>query len=99
MRRVSLLFIMLVFMAGLCRMRKESRSALLASKKAIDENKLSNREELLRSSAVREKQDLNEKVTYVIPQAPHATFFSYMMAVKMHSWMLAIMLRRPYSGQ
>lgn len=47
------------------RMRKESRGALLASKRTIDANKVSNREELLGSSAVREKQDLNEKVTYV----------------------------------
>lgn len=46
-------------------MRRESRAALLTSKKAIDAGKLSNREELLRSSAVRDKQDLNEKVTYV----------------------------------
>lgn len=46
-------------------MRKESRNALLMSKRAVDAGKLSNRDELLRSSVVREKQDLNEKVTYV----------------------------------
>ena len=46
-------------------MRKEMRSALLTSKKAIDAGVLSNREELLKSSAVKEKQSLNEKVTYV----------------------------------
>lgn len=44
--------------------KKEARAALLASKRAIDANQLSNRDELLRSSAVREKQDLNEKVAY-----------------------------------
>lgn len=43
-------------------LKKESRAALLASKRAIDAQGASNREELLRSSAVREKQDLNEKV-------------------------------------
>ncbi|KAI0346703.1 Sec20-domain-containing protein, partial [Trametopsis cervina] len=42
--------------------RKESRVALLASKRAIDAKKVSNREELFRSNAVREKQDLHEKV-------------------------------------
>ena len=43
-------------------LRRDSRNALLASKRAIDATSLSNRDELLRSSAVREKQDLNEKV-------------------------------------
>ncbi|CAL1699491.1 unnamed protein product [Somion occarium] len=43
-------------------LRKETRSAVLTSKRAIDANRQSNREELLRSSAVREKQNLNEKV-------------------------------------
>ncbi|KAI0090487.1 Sec20-domain-containing protein [Irpex rosettiformis] len=42
--------------------RKESRGALLTSKRAIDAKRTSNREELFRSNAVREKQDLNEKV-------------------------------------
>jgi protein transport protein SEC20 len=46
-------------------MKKESRAALLASKRAIDASGTSNREELLRSSAVKEKQDLNEKVACV----------------------------------
>ncbi|KAL4249862.1 Sec20-domain-containing protein [Abortiporus biennis] len=46
----------------LARLRKDSRSALLVSKRAIDANSLSNREELLQSSAMKEKQDLNEKV-------------------------------------
>ncbi|KAK7678316.1 hypothetical protein QCA50_018664 [Cerrena zonata] len=45
------------------KLRREARTAVLTSKRAIDSNKQSNREELLRSSAVREKQDLNEKVT------------------------------------
>ena len=39
------------------------RAAVLASKRAIDSQQLSRREELLRSSAVREKQTLNEKGT------------------------------------
>lgn len=39
--------------------------ALLASKRAIDAKKVSNREELFRSNVVREKQDLHEKVAYV----------------------------------
>ena len=47
--------------------RKESRAALLASKRAIDANALSNREELLRSTVVREKQDLHEQVACVRP--------------------------------
>ncbi|EPT00578.1 hypothetical protein FOMPIDRAFT_1162936 [Fomitopsis schrenkii] len=50
------------FRADLASLKKETRAALLASKRAIDANQLSNRDELLRSSAVREKQDLNEKV-------------------------------------
>ncbi|OCH87234.1 hypothetical protein OBBRIDRAFT_796412 [Obba rivulosa] len=49
--------------ATLASLKKDARSALLASKRAIDTNQLSNREELLKSSAMREKQDLNEKVT------------------------------------
>lgn len=51
------------FRRALKSMRKEMRAAVLASKKVIDANQLSNREELLRSSAVKEKQTLNEKVT------------------------------------
>ena len=46
-------------------LKKETRAALLSSKRAIDAKQVSNRDELLRSSAVREKQDLNEKVAYV----------------------------------
>ncbi|KAI0703494.1 Sec20-domain-containing protein [Cytidiella melzeri] len=41
---------------------KESRAALLASKRAIDVKRMSNREELFQSKALREKHDLNEKV-------------------------------------
>ncbi len=44
------------------RLRKDTRAALLASKRAIDATASSNRDELLQSSAVRETQDLNEKV-------------------------------------
>ncbi|KAI0763123.1 Sec20-domain-containing protein [Trametes elegans] len=51
------------FKATLTRLRKDMRAAVLASKRAIDSQRLSKREELLRSSAVREKQTLNEKVT------------------------------------
>ncbi|KZT07077.1 uncharacterized protein LAESUDRAFT_736621 [Laetiporus sulphureus 93-53] len=50
------------FHAALTSLKKDARAALLASKKAIDSNQLSNREELLRSSAVKEKQNLSEKV-------------------------------------
>ncbi|PSR76589.1 hypothetical protein PHLCEN_2v8347 [Hermanssonia centrifuga] len=50
------------FREGLARLRKDTRAALLASKRAIDATASSNRDELLRSSAVRETQDLNEKV-------------------------------------
>ena len=41
------------------------RAAVLASKRAIDAQQTSRREELLRSSVVQEKQSLNEKVTCV----------------------------------
>ncbi|OSX61005.1 hypothetical protein POSPLADRAFT_1057949 [Postia placenta MAD-698-R-SB12] len=51
------------FRAALVSLKKDTRAALLASKRAIDSKQVSNRDELLRSSAVREKQDLNEKVT------------------------------------
>lgn len=44
------------------------RAAVLISKRTIDAQQSSRREELLRSSAVREKQTLNEKVTYVSPK-------------------------------
>ncbi|GJE85493.1 Sec20-domain-containing protein [Phanerochaete sordida] len=46
----------------LASMRKESRAALLASKRAIDASGTSNREELLRSAAVNEKQNFSEQV-------------------------------------
>ncbi|KAL1949231.1 hypothetical protein VTO73DRAFT_11037 [Trametes versicolor] len=51
------------FKDSLSRLRKDMRAAVLASKRAIDSQQVSRREELLRSSAVREKQTLNEKVT------------------------------------
>ncbi|KAI0349700.1 Sec20-domain-containing protein [Trametes cingulata] len=51
------------FKATLARLKKDMRAAVLASKRAIDLQQASRREELLRSSAVREKQTLNEKVT------------------------------------
>jgi len=46
----------------LASLRRDGRAALLASKRAIDSQSLSQREELLRSSVLKEKQDLNEKV-------------------------------------
>jgi protein transport protein SEC20 len=50
------------------RMTRDARAALLASKRTIDSQSLSQREELFRSSAAREKgPDANEKVTYVHP--------------------------------
>lgn len=42
-------------------LRKDARAALLSSKRAIDSQSMSQREELLRSSVLNEKQDLNEK--------------------------------------
>ncbi|KAI0760180.1 Sec20-domain-containing protein [Fomes fomentarius] len=51
------------FQASLARLRKDMRAAVLTSKRTIDAQQSSRREELLRSSAVREKQTLNEKVT------------------------------------
>ncbi|KAL7277341.1 hypothetical protein ACG7TL_009199 [Trametes sanguinea] len=51
------------FKSTLIRLRKDMRAAALSSKRAIDAQQLSRKEELLRSSAVREKQSLNEKVT------------------------------------
>ena len=64
--RVSFSVYPITPMYHLYSMKQESRAALLASKRAIDAQGLSNREELLRSSAVREKQDLNEKVACVL---------------------------------
>ncbi|KAA1472066.1 Sec20-domain-containing protein [Dentipellis sp. KUC8613] len=49
------------FKATLTGLRKEFRSALLTSKRAIDTNNASKREELLRSSVMREKQTSSEK--------------------------------------
>ncbi|KAH9855337.1 Sec20-domain-containing protein [Lenzites betulinus] len=51
------------FKTTLASLRKDMRAAVLASKRAIDSQQVSRREELLRSSAVSEKQTLNEKVT------------------------------------
>lgn len=47
------------------RLRKESRAAMLTSKRAIDAQSNSLREELLRSSAIKEKHTLNKKSPYV----------------------------------
>ena len=47
-------------------LKKETRTALLASKRNMDAMSISNREELLRSSAILEKKDPNEKVTFVL---------------------------------
>ncbi|RDB29796.1 Protein transport protein sec20 [Hypsizygus marmoreus] len=47
----------------LSELRRDSRAALLASKRAIDSQSKSQREELLASAAATEKQSSNEKVT------------------------------------
>jgi protein transport protein SEC20 len=44
-------------------LRRDARAALLESKRIIDSLSRSRREELLTSSAVSEKRNLNEKVT------------------------------------
>jgi protein transport protein SEC20 len=55
------------------RLRRDTRATLLASKKAIDSKNARNaREELFHSSAVKEKQSLGEKVTYVVQFASRA---------------------------
>ncbi|KAJ7512673.1 Sec20-domain-containing protein [Mycena galericulata] len=51
------------FNEDLARLRRDARSALLASKRTIDSLGNSHREELLNPSSVSEKRDLNEKVT------------------------------------
>ncbi|KAG5644709.1 hypothetical protein DXG03_007932 [Asterophora parasitica] len=48
---------------GLTQLRKDFRTALLTSKRAIDSQSKSQRDELLASSAVIEKRNSNEKVT------------------------------------
>ncbi|KAG5730096.1 hypothetical protein E4T56_gene1862 [Termitomyces sp. T112] len=50
------------FQSDLARLRRDSRAALLASKRAIDSQRRFQREELLASSAVTEKANLNEKI-------------------------------------
>ena len=57
------------------------RAAVLASKRAIDAQQTSRREELLRSSAVREKQTLNEKVTCVAMHTITLDGFTYSLHV------------------
>ncbi|KAG6901599.1 hypothetical protein C0995_010160 [Termitomyces sp. Mi166 len=52
------------FQSDLVKLRRDSRAALLISKRAIDSQKGSQREELLASSAVTEKANSNEKVTF-----------------------------------
>ncbi|KAL4263625.1 Sec20-domain-containing protein [Pleurotus pulmonarius] len=47
----------------LARLRRDSRGALLASKRLLDSQSKSNREELLRSNVVSEKKDVNEAIT------------------------------------
>lgn len=48
---------------GLAQLRRDSRAALLASKRAVDSQSKSQRDELLASSAVTEKRNVNEKAT------------------------------------
>ncbi|KAF7426210.1 hypothetical protein PC9H_008577 [Pleurotus ostreatus] len=47
----------------LARLRRDSRGALLTSKRLLDNQSKSNREELLRSNVVSEKKDVNETIT------------------------------------
>lgn len=47
------------------RVRQDTRAALLTSKRAIDSQSSSQREELLRASAANEKHDLDENRTWV----------------------------------
>ncbi|KAJ6595754.1 Sec20-domain-containing protein [Mycena vulgaris] len=51
------------FTENLAGLRRDARAALLESKRIIDSLSASRREELLSSSAVSEKRDLNEKVS------------------------------------
>ncbi|KAG6819698.1 hypothetical protein H0H93_009492 [Arthromyces matolae] len=51
------------FQSSLAHLRRDSRAALLTSKKAIDSQRKSQREELLASSVVSEKAEPNEKTT------------------------------------
>ncbi|KAF7360395.1 Sec20-domain-containing protein [Mycena venus] len=51
------------FNENLVNLRRESRTALLESKRTIDSLSKSHRDELFSSSAVSEKRDFNEKVT------------------------------------
>ncbi|THH05180.1 hypothetical protein EW146_g9972 [Bondarzewia mesenterica] len=51
------------FRDSVTRLRKETRTALLTSKRAIDAHSASKREELLRSSAMREKQGSSDRTT------------------------------------
>jgi len=49
------------FLEALTNLRKDARAALLSSKRAIDSQSMSQREELLRSSVLKDKQELDEK--------------------------------------
>ncbi|KAI0064328.1 Sec20-domain-containing protein [Artomyces pyxidatus] len=61
------------------RLRKDTRAALLTSKKAIDAQSSSTREELLRSSVMKEKQTSEEKTTYVTPFTAGLFGFTYLL--------------------
>ncbi|KAG6844313.1 hypothetical protein H0H87_007842, partial [Tephrocybe sp. NHM501043] len=54
---------------GLAQLRKDSRAALLSSKRAIDSQSRSRREELMSSSVVSEKVSMNEKVEDALMKA------------------------------
>ena len=60
------------------------RAAVLASKRAIDAQQTSRREELLRSSVVQEKQSLNEKVTCVSTRTSPYMLFNQFHLVRTH---------------
>jgi hypothetical protein len=55
----------LIFFCGWDSIRQDARAALLASKRTIDSQSKSQRDELFASSAVSEKRNENEKVTSV----------------------------------
>ncbi|KAF5379216.1 hypothetical protein D9615_005882 [Tricholomella constricta] len=61
--RVELRRIVDELQEDLAQLRRDSRAALLTSKRAIDSQSKSQRDELLASSAVAEKRNTNEKIT------------------------------------
>lgn len=62
------------FLTPPCSLRNDSRAALLASKRAIDSQSHSLREELLSSSPFKEKSNTSEKVSSVFQLLDHISF-------------------------